>query len=193
MIFEGNVMDIVKTQKSKQTVEYQNKYFYVYSQEVHFGSFSKKYYVTEYGMKACLLFLNQDSILLVRQYRFLIDRSVWEIPGGKVESGENPAESAIRECQEETGIRALNVKPLICYPLGLDCLNASVQIFYTTEFECIKEFTSDPMEVDMIKWVSLHDCMELIKSGEIMDHGSLITLLYYQYLKNVGLIQVKES
>ncbi len=180
-------MDMVKVQKGKKIVEHQNKHFYVYSQEVNFGSFSKKYYVTEYGTKACLLIVDNHSVLLARQYRFLIDRPVWEIPGGRVEEGENATESAIRECEEETGIRGLNVKPLIYYPHGLDCMSASAQLFYTTEFERVKEFTSNPMEVDMIKWVPFHDCMEMVKSGEILDHCSMITLLYYQYLKNTGL------
>lgn len=176
-------MDIVKTQKGKKIVEHQNKHFYVYSQEVDFGPFSKKYYVAEYGTKACLLIVHNHSVLLARQYRFLIDRPVWEIPGGKVEDGENAAESAVRECEEETGIRGLNVKPLIYYPQGLDCMNAGARLFYATEYECVKQFKSNPAEVDMIQWVSLNDCMEMIKQGEILDHCSMMALLYYQHLK----------
>ena len=190
---KGEVMDTVKTQRGKKVVEHQNKYFYVYSQEVDFGSFSKKYYVAQFGTKACLLILNHNSVLLVRQYRFLVDRPVWEIPGGKVEENENPAVSAVRECEEETGIRGLNVKPLIYYPLGLDCISAGSQLFYTSEFECIKKFTPNPMEVDMIKWVPFNECMEMIKSGEILDQCSIIALLYYQNLKNAGQTPYKDN
>lgn len=186
-------MDIVKSQKGKKVIEHQNKYFYVYSQEVDFGSFSKKYYVTQFGMKACLLISNHNSVLLARQYRFLLDRQVWEIPGGKVEEGESPAESAVRECEEETGIRGLNVKPLIYYPLGLDCMSAGAQLFYTSEFECVKEFTPNPREVDMIKWVPFNECMEMIKSGEMFDHCSIVALLYYQYLKSADQISYKNN
>ena len=179
-------MDTVKTQRGKKIIEHQNKHFYVYSQEVNFGSFSKKYFVTQYGTKACLLILNHNSVLLARQYRFLVDRPVWEIPGGNVEDGENAAESAVRECEEETGVRGLNVKPLIHYLQGLDCMSSGAQLFYTSEFECVKEFTPNPMEVDMIKWVPFHDCMEMVKSGEILDSCSIVTLLYYQYIKDTG-------
>ncbi len=181
-------MDTVKMQRGTKIIEHQNKYFYVYSQDVDFGSFSKKYFVTQYGTKACLMIIKQQSVLLARQYRFVMDRLVWEIPGGKVEEGENAATSAVRECEEETGIRGLNVKPLIAYPLGLDCISAGAQLFYTSESECVKEFKPNPMEVDMIKWVSFQDCMEMIRSGEIIDHSSILTLLYYQYLKNAGQI-----
>ena len=182
-------MATIKMQKGEKIVEHQNKHFYVYSQEVNFGSFSKKYYVTQHGTKACLLIVKNNSVLLARQYRFLVDRPVWEVPGGRVEEGESPSVSAVRECEEETGIRGLNVKPLIHYPQGLDCMCAEAKLFYATEFKHVKEFTSNPAEVDMIKWVPFNDSMEMIRSGEILDHFSIIALLYYQYLKNLGQIQ----
>lgn len=182
-------MDTARVQKGEKIIEYQNKYFHVYSQEVNFGSFSKKYYVTQYSNKAVLLIINNNSVLLVRQYRFLVDRSVWEVPGGKVEEDENAAESAIRECEEETGIRGLNVKPLINYPQGLDCMSAGARLFYTTKFKKFKEFTLNPAEVDMIKWVPFDDCMEMIKQNVMLDHFSIIALLYYQYLRNAGQIK----
>lgn len=182
-------MDTVKVQKGTKIVEHRNKHFHVYSQEVNFGSFSKKYYVTQYGTKACLLIVDRDSVLLARQYRFLVDRPVWEIPGGRVEEGEDAADSAVRECEEETGIRGRNVKPLIHYPQGLDCMSAGAQLFYTTEFKKVKEFTSNPAEVDMIKWVPFDDCMGMIKQSEVLDHFSIIALLYYQYLRNAAQIK----
>ena len=177
---------MLKAQKGEKKIEYQNERFYIYSQEVDFGSFSKKYYVTQHATKACLLIVDQGSILLARQYRFLLDHPNWEIPGGKVEDGEDPAESAVRECEEETGIQGVNVKPLINYPQGLVSLSAGAKIFYTTEFKQTREFKPDPAEVDMIKWVSFQDCMEMIRVGEILDHFSIIALLYYQYINKKG-------
>ena len=183
-------LEAIKTQKSEKIVEHQNQFFHVYSQEVNFGSFSKKYYVTQHGTKACLLIVNGDSILLARQYRFLIDRPAWEVPGGKVEEGEEAGESAVRECEEETGIRGINVKSLLHYPQGLDCMSADAKLFYATEFKQVNKFTPNPAEVDAIQWFSLNDCMEMIKRGEILDHFSIIALLYYQHLNHSGKIQI---
>ncbi|WP_435768543.1 NUDIX hydrolase [Nocardioides sp. SYSU DS0651] len=42
--------------------------------------------------------------LLRRPGRYLGGR--WDIPGGTVKAGEAPAEAAVRECREETGLRA---------------------------------------------------------------------------------------
>ena len=44
-----------------------------------------------------------EHVVLVRQYRYVIDRWIWELPAGNTEPGEEPDVSARRECAEETG------------------------------------------------------------------------------------------
>lgn len=43
-------------------------------------------------------------IILVRQYRHPIGRSLWELPAGSLKPGEDPQKAAARECQEEIGL-----------------------------------------------------------------------------------------
>jgi ADP-ribose pyrophosphatase len=49
-------------------------------------------------------------VILVRQYRYAIDRWVWELAAGSLKPGEDPAEGAARECEEETGLAAGRVE-----------------------------------------------------------------------------------
>lgn len=44
------------------------------------------------------------SIILIRQYRYTIDRWIWELPAGSLKPGEDPDEAAARECEEEIGL-----------------------------------------------------------------------------------------
>ena len=53
------------------------------------------------------------SIVLVRQYRPVIERWTLELPGGLRDTGENAETTAARELREETGFAALEIVPLI--------------------------------------------------------------------------------
>ena len=44
------------------------------------------------------------QIILIRQYRYAIDRWIWELPAGTLKTGEDPAAAAARECEEEIGL-----------------------------------------------------------------------------------------
>ncbi len=51
-----------------------------------------------------LLPVREDGrIILVKQYRYVIDRWVWELPAGTLDANEDPAAAAARECEEEIG------------------------------------------------------------------------------------------
>src|SRR5687767_175141 len=52
------------------------------------------------------------SIILIRQYRYTIDRWIWELPAGSLKPDENPAEAAARECEEEIGLYPRRVERL---------------------------------------------------------------------------------
>jgi ADP-ribose pyrophosphatase len=44
------------------------------------------------------------SIILIRQYRYTIDRWIWEFPAGSLKPHEDPDRAAARECEEEIGL-----------------------------------------------------------------------------------------
>lgn len=44
------------------------------------------------------------SVILIRQYRYTIDRWIWELPAGTLKPGEDPVAAAARECEEEIGL-----------------------------------------------------------------------------------------
>jgi len=52
-----------------------------------------------------LLPMRDDAhVVLIRQYRYALDRWIWELPAGSLEAGEDPAAAAARECEEEVGL-----------------------------------------------------------------------------------------
>ena len=44
------------------------------------------------------------KIILIRQYRYTIDKWIWELPAGSLKRNEDPDQAAARECEEEIGL-----------------------------------------------------------------------------------------
>ena len=47
---------------------------------------------------------DDGQVVLIRQYRYALDRWIWELPAGSLDPGEDPAAAAARECEEEIGL-----------------------------------------------------------------------------------------
>jgi ADP-ribose pyrophosphatase len=52
------------------------------------------------------------AVILIRQYRYTLGREIWELPAGTLKPGEDPAAAAVRECEEEIGLRPERVRPV---------------------------------------------------------------------------------
>ena len=58
----------------------------------------------------------RERVLMMWRHRFIIDRWVWELPGGYVDPEEDPAVTATREVEEETGgWRPREARPLVSF------------------------------------------------------------------------------
>ena len=55
----------------------------------------------EHNGGACVLYVEDGKVLLVRQFRYPYGESVYEIPAGKLDLGEEPIKAAARELEEE--------------------------------------------------------------------------------------------
>jgi ADP-ribose pyrophosphatase len=60
--------------------------------------------VRHHGSVILLPMPEPGRVILVRQYRYAIDRWVWELAAGSLKPGEDPEVGAARECEEETGL-----------------------------------------------------------------------------------------
>jgi len=162
-----------------QQVLYRDQYQQIYSVIADFGSFTKEYFVRDSGQRVGVLVLREEAVLLVRQYRLLINNLSWEIPGGKVDDGEIPEEAALRECREETGVICRNLRPLLNFHLGLDTIYNPTHLFYTDEFVETAMDNLHTQEVHDHLWVPLSRCLEMVFSQQIVDSMTMIALLGY--------------
>jgi len=122
------------------------------------------------------------KIVLIRQYRYTIDRWIWELPAGSLKPGEDPDTAAARECEEEIGLAPATVTRLRgYYPTPGFC--DEEMIFYRCEHlrppaadSTAKKDADEEIEP---RTFTLDEARALVASGEIVDLKTLagLTLL----------------
>jgi hypothetical protein len=104
------------------------------------------------------------------------DRWGWELPGGLIDEGEEPAETAARELEEQTGYRAGRVEHFITFQPMVGMVDSEHVVFVGKDPERIGEPT-ETTEVERMEWVPLASVPGLIAAGEIWNSGTLVALL----------------
>jgi ADP-ribose pyrophosphatase len=160
--------------------EYENAYFHVDSVTVEFPDHAKTIFVSEHGQRVGIVIADGNSVLLVRQYRLLVDALAWEIPGGKVDADETLEQAAFREAHEETGLRCHDLMPLVYFHPGLDTCNNPTFVFRATKFESDVAGGVSGHEVSDQVWLPLAECLRMVFQGQIVDSLTVSALLAHQ-------------
>ena len=84
----------------------------------------------------CYILNDKDQVLLIKKKKGL-GWGKYNGPGGKVEKGESPQEGAIREVQEEVGLKLLDIEPRGCIEFVTDGLgfDGKCYIFVSKKYE----------------------------------------------------------
>lgn len=136
-------------------------------------------YVLRMPKAAMMVVLDdEDRVLMMWRHRFIIDRWVWELPGGYVDPNEDPAVTASREVEEETGWRPLNVRRLeLSLQPMVGAADAENLVFVARGAEYVGE-PQDINEAERVSWIPMTEVPGLIARGEIVGAASQVGLLH---------------
>ncbi|MEH7463283.1 NUDIX hydrolase [Bacillus thuringiensis] len=148
------------------------------------GETSKREIVTHPGAVAIIAITDDEKIVLVEQYRKAMEKELVEIPAGKLEQGEKPEVTAIRELEEETGYICDNMELITSFYTSPGFADEIVYVYEATGLKK-KEDKADLDEDEFVELmeVSLEEALQLIKEQRIHDAKTMFAIQYLQLKK----------
>ncbi|MFF3977730.1 NUDIX hydrolase [Streptomyces sp. NPDC001828] len=120
----------------------------------------------------------QDRVFMMWRHRFVSDTWGWELPGGVVDDGEEPAETVAREAVEETGYQITgSLDHVVTYQPMNGTVDSPHHVFVARGVERVGE-PSERNEGHRAAWVPLDQINSLIQRGLISSSGTLIAVLH---------------
>lgn len=120
---------------------------------------------------------DDPQILLIKQYRYAAEQYLYEIPAGRLDAGEDPAQCAARELREETGCTAERVEFLFTMFTTPGFTDERIHLFMASGLERGKT-AHEADEFMTIETVTLSSALRLIESGEIKDAKTALGILF---------------
>ncbi len=117
-----------------------------------------------------------DSIVMIRNDRFTLDRTLWELPAGTREVGEEPAATALRELTEETGYIAPRVESLGSFYTTPGMTDEVMHAFVARDLTLSRTRLEEDERIEP-RVVPVHEVLALLDSGELVDAKSMVTIL----------------
>jgi len=117
------------------------------------------------------------ELVLIRQYRYAADGYLYEIPAGRLDPGESPADCARRELLEETGYRASAVQPLFTMFTTPGFTDEKIHLFLATGLEAGAHQREADEFLELVP-TRLSRALSMIERGEIQDAKTALALLY---------------
>ena len=162
----------------ESTLVYEGPIFKVYSDQVELpdGQIAKRDIVKHLG-GVCIAARKKDgTILMVRQYRYALQREFREFVAGKREPNDTPLERAKAELEEETGYIAHHWEYMGHFIPTCGYDNENIELFYADDLEFVAQHL-DETEFLQVFSMPLGEIIKEIEDGKILD-GKTIVLAY---------------
>ena len=118
-------------------------------------------------------------VILIRQYRYAVNRWLWELPAGSVDEGEEPEAAAKRECHEEIGkVPETIVRLGSLFPTPGYCDEEMIFFRLSSLAEPTEAAELDEDEHIEPRTFTIADAREMIRRGEIIDMKTIAGLTY---------------
>ena len=141
------------------------------------GNKSNRDIIKHPGACAIIPFLDNETVLLVEQFRKPLEKTILEIPAGKLDKDEEPLKCAYRELEEETGYKAESMTYLGSIATAPGFCDEIIHL-YKAENLSLGAKCCDEDEFTQVRSLSLDEVKSMVKSGDIIDTKTISVLAY---------------
>ncbi len=132
--------------------------------------------ISHNGGAGVLPITSDGRVVLIRQWRYPLDRLCLEIPAGRIEPGDDPESTARRELEEEAGLVADRLESLGSLLPAPGYLTERVWVFLASGLSNVPQRLEEDERVEIVE-MSLDDALALVDTGEIDDAKTVVALL----------------
>jgi ADP-ribose pyrophosphatase len=121
---------------------------------------------------------DEERVALVRQHRYAAGETLFELPAGIVESGEDFQESAVRELREEVGWKPARIEKIAEFYTSPGFTDEIIAMFYATDLS-MDRLPLDEDEILVAGFASREEIEEMMRDGSIKDCKTLFGLQWW--------------
>lgn len=133
--------------------------------------------VVHRGSAVIVPVFDDGTVALVRQYRHAAGKYLLEIPAGSLESGEDPQTGAVRELEEEIGVRATRIEKIAEFYVSPGFLTEKMFVYLATGLTATQQ-NLEFDEIVEIERIPLADAVEMARDGRIEDAKTIVGLIF---------------
>ncbi len=173
-------MDLQETCLHSETIA-KNSFIDIYRDRIRLpnGNESERVVVRHPGAACVLALTENNEVVLVRQWRYAVDKPLLELPAGKLEAGEDPALCALRELAEETPYTAERVKLLHTFYTAPGFCDENMYLYLAEGVREGSELETDEDEFTETVLMSREAVKTALQNNEIADAKTLVGLQYW--------------
>lgn len=143
------------------------------------GETGKREIINHPGAVAVIAITEDNKILFVEQYRKALERSIIEIPAGKMEKGEEPIVTARRELEEETGYTSDDFRFVQAFATSPGFADEVIHIYVAEKLKKLDiPVDLDEDEFVELMEVTLEEAEAMVADGRIYDAKTAFAVLW---------------
>jgi ADP-ribose pyrophosphatase len=140
------------------------------------GKLATREFLDHPGAVGVVPFLDDRTIIMVRQYRHPVGEVTLEIPAGKIDRGEPLLSCVKRELREETGYSARRYKKLLSYWPTPAFANEVLHLYVAENLTAGKMNADEDEFIESVK-IPFRKALDLVKRGGIKDSKTVVGIL----------------